>query len=436
MRIGWMVPGVIVVTACAQPPVDPTLARFIDGIRAIDNHTHVASTAPVDSESDALPLDGLPPFPFPARLSPDHPDWLPAYRALYGYKFDDVTPPHRAELRAAMARVRREQGDHVPAWVLDQIGTEVMVANRIAMGPGLAAPRFRWVSYVDALLLPLSTAAEREATPDYRVLYPLEDKLLHRYLDDVHVATMPATLDGYLHDVVTPTLERQKQGGAIAVKFEAAYLRALDFDDASREDADRVYAQYVASGVPSHADYKTLQDFLFRYIAREAGRLGMAVHIHSFEGGGGFYRAAGSDPLLLEPALNDSTLRGTKFVILHGGGNFAAHTVALFWKPNVYADISFMAVDYPPSRLAQVLTMWLVEFPDRVLFGTDAFDSGPDAGWDVAAWVGTTTARRALGIALTTLMRNGDMTLDRAEAVATMVMRGNAARLYHLGSGT
>jgi predicted TIM-barrel fold metal-dependent hydrolase len=432
MKIAWIVLGVVAASACARPPVDPALGRFIAGIRAIDNHTHVASTAPVDSESDALPLDGLPPFPFPARLSPDHPDWLPAYRALYGYKFDDVTPPHRAELRAAMVRVRREQGARFPGWVLDRIGTEVMLANRIAMGPGLAAPRFRWVPFVDALLLPLSTAVEREATPDYRMLYPLEDKLLHRYLDSVHLATMPATLDAYLHDVVTPTLEHQKEGGAIAVKFEAAYLRALDFDDASREDADRIYAQYVTGGAPPHADYKTLQDFLFRYIAREAGRLGMAVHIHSFEGAGGFYRAAGSDPLLLEPALNDSTLRGTNFVILHGGGNFAAHTGALFWKPNVYADISFMAVDYPPSRLAQVLTMWLVEFPDRVLFGTDAFDSGPDAGWDVAAWVGTATARRALGISLTGLMRQGEMTLERAEAVATMVMRGNAARLYHL----
>jgi predicted TIM-barrel fold metal-dependent hydrolase len=278
-----------------------------------------------------------------------------------------------------------------------------------------------------------SAPTEQAATPDYRALYPLEDRLLHRYLADLHVATLPPTLDGYLHDVVTPTLERQRQGGCIAVKFEAAYLRALDFDDASREDADRIYGGYVAGGIPPHADYKTLQDFLFRYIAREAGRLGMAVHIHSLEGGGGFFRAAGADPLLLEPALNDSTLRGTHFVIVHGGGTFAAHTEALFWKPNVYADISFMTVAYTPSLLAQVLTPWLVQFPDRVLFGTDAFGSGPDAGWEIPAWVGTTTARRALEIALTALMRGGEMTLDRAEDVATMVMRGNAARLYNIG---
>ena len=248
-----------------------------------------------------------------------------------------------------MARVRREQGDHFPEWVLDQIGTEVMVANRIAMGPGLAPPRFRWVSYVDALLLPLSTAAEREATPDYRVLYPLEDKLLHRYLDDLHVANAAGDarrLPARRRDADAGTSETgRRHRGQVRGRVPArARLRRC----VARGRRPDLCAATSAGGVPSHADYKTLQDFLFRYIAREAGRLGMAVHIHSFEGAGGFYRAAGSDPLLLEPALNDSTLRGTNFVILHGGGNFAAHTGALFWKPNVYTDISFMAVDYPP----------------------------------------------------------------------------------------
>src|SRR5262249_51235147 len=156
----------------------------------------------------------------------------------------------------------------------DRIGTDVMLANRIAMGPGLAPPRFRWVSYADALMLPLSNAAEAAATPDRAKLYPLEDRLLRRYLDDLHVAKLPPTLDTYAHDVVTATLERQRREGCVAVKFEAAYLRALDFDDAPRDAAARIYARYAGGGQPPHADYKTLQDYLFRYIAREAGRLG------------------------------------------------------------------------------------------------------------------------------------------------------------------
>jgi len=416
----------------AQADTDPEITAYIATIRAVDNHTHVNSIAPSDADSDALPIDGLPPFSLPARFRPENPDWLAAYRALYDYPYVDLSEPHLAELRATMQRVAREQGEKFPEWVLDRIGTEVMIANRVAMGPGLAPPRFLWVSYVDALLLPLSTTAERAATPDYLVLYPLEERLLSRYMADLHLAQLPATLDGYLRKVVTPTLERQRQTGCIAVKFEAAYLRSLDFDEASAGTASRVYSRYVAGGVPSHVEYKALEDFLFRYIAREAGRLGMAVHIHSFEGAGGFYRTAGSDPLLLESAFNDPTLRGTTFVILHGGGMYASHAGAMLWKPNVYVDMSAMTLIYPPATLAGVLRDWLLQYPEKVLFGTDAFATGPDAGWELGAWLGTTTARQALAIALTGMMRNGEVSRARAEEIATMVMRTNAARLYKL----
>jgi uncharacterized protein len=418
--------------ASAQSAVDPSLAAFIAQVKAVDNHTHVNSTASNDTDFDALPLDGLPAFALPIRLRPENPEWLSAYKALYGYAHADLSEPHLLELRATMQRVKAEQGDGFPEWVLDKIGTEVMVANRIAMGPGLSPPRFRWASYVDALMLPLSTRTEVASNRDYQALYPLEDKLLKRYLADVALSELPATLEGYLSRVLTPTLERQAKDGCIAVKFEAAYLRELDFDEASEAAAQSVYARYAAGGEPSHAEYKTLQDFLFRFIAREAGRLGMAVHVHSFEGAGGFYTVAGSDPLLLEPALNDDMLRKTRFVIVHGGGMFAAHAGALLSKPNVYVDFSVMPLMYPPAKLASILRDWLEQYPEKVLFGTDAFASGPDAGWELAAWLGSMSARQALAIALTGMLRDNEISRARAEELAAMVLRTNAAKLYQL----
>lgn len=158
----------------------------------------------------------------------------------------------------------------------------------------------------------------------------------------------------------------------------------------------------------------------------------MAVHIHSFEGAGGFYGVAGSDPLLLEPALNDPALRGTTFVIVHGGGIFADHAGALLWKPNVYVDFSVMPLIYSRKGLAHALREWLSQFPEKVLFGTDAAGFGPDAGWELAAWLSSNTARQALAIALTEMLREGELTRDRAEAIATMVLRSNAAKLYKL----
>src|SRR6185312_1103596 len=133
-------------------------------------------------------------------------------------------------------------------------------------------------------------------TPDTRVLYPRETKLLRRYLRELGITRTPGTLAEYVRSAVTPTLERQRAAGAIAVKFEAAYLRPLDFADPDSTQAARVYAHYSAGGVPTHAEYKALEDYLFRVIAREAGRLGMSVQIHSLETFGSYYKSAGAAP--------------------------------------------------------------------------------------------------------------------------------------------
>ena len=85
-----------------------------------------------------------------------------------------------------------------------------------------------------------------------------------------------------------------------------------------------------------------------------------------------------------------------------------------------------------PTVLAGVLRQWLGEWPEKVLFGSDAFDGGAEQGWEQVAWAGATTARRALGIALTAMMRDGDISRDRAQTLARMVMRENAAGVYGL----
>jgi predicted TIM-barrel fold metal-dependent hydrolase len=288
------------------------------------------------------------------------------------------------------------------------------------------------VSFVDPLLFPLSTSGEAARTPDTKSLYPREAKLLQRYLSDLGLRTLPVSLDEYVRVVVAPTLARHRANGAVGVKFEAAYLRPLDFDDADAGIARRIYSRYVRGGVPPRAEYKVVEDYLFRAIAREAGRQHLAVQVHALETFGGFYVTHGAAPHLLEPAVNDSTLRGTKFVIVHGGWPLVGETQALLSKPNVYADISMMVQILSPTVLAGVLRQWLGEWPEKVLFGTDAFDGGSEQGWEQVAWVGANTARRALAIALTGMLRDGEISRDRAETLARMVLRDNAATVYGL----
>ena len=418
----------------AQTRADEQLSAAIEKIKAIDNHAHplryVAPGEKPDDEYDALPLDSLGLFPLPVRLRPDNKEYLGAWRDLYGYTYDDLS--HIRELMETKQRVAREQGEKFPAWALDQLGIETMFANRVAMGRGLAAPRFRWVSYVDALIFPLSNEAAKRSSPDYRGLYPLEERLLKRYLASAGLKALPATLDVYLAKVVSATLEAQKRDGALAVKFEAAYLRKLDFEEANRGEARRIYARYVRGGEPSAANYKTLQDFLFRYVAREAGRLGLAVHIHVLEGAGGYYKQSGSNPLLLESAFNDPALRKTNFVIIHGGYPFTQETASLMSKPNVYGDFSAQWFFTYPRGLSEVLRSWLEKYPEKILFGTDAFSFGPELDWPEVAWLSTRSARQALALALTGMMNDREITRAQALELAQMVLRDNAIKLYNL----
>jgi hypothetical protein len=160
-------------------------------------------------------------------------------------------------------------------------------------------------------MLPLSRAVAA-TTPDRQKLFPLEDALLKRYLGDLHLTAVPATLDAYLSTVVTPTLEAQRKGGCIGVKFEAAYLRALDFDVAPAEAAGRVYARYARGGVPD----QIRQTFVSLSRVKPAGSAWPSTSIRSK--GSATTTTSPARTRSLQSALDDPALRQTMFVI-NGG---------------------------------------------------------------------------------------------------------------------
>jgi hypothetical protein len=357
-------------------------------------------------------------------LRPGDAGAIDAWRALFG------GPP--AAARPKKQSTMQEKGDGYPAWVLDQMGVEVMLANRVEMGRGIQPPRFLWVPFVDALIFPLNNSRLAEKNPDRKAFFGLEDKLLRRYLKDAGLVALPPTLGEYLSRVVTPTLERQKRRGAIAEKFEAAYLRSLDFDKVDRADAERVYAQFLSKSALDDAAYKTLQDYLFRCIAAECGRLGMAVHIHVMAGAGSYFNVRGANPLLLESVLNDPELRKTNFVMIHGGWPFTREITPLLEKPNAYLDYSSQSLLLAPATLARTLREWLEWVPEKVMFGTDAYPYSDKLGWEESGWIAARRGREALAIALTAMMREDGISRDRAMELARMVLRENARKLYRL----
>jgi hypothetical protein len=407
--------GAIFLLACTGVrPVgtdtDPQIAAEIAKIRAIDNHAHpvrpTAQGESPDTEYDALPVEGLEPSSTPMRARPDLGEFAEATRRLYG---------------GDKQKVVRERGEGYAAWVLDQCGIESMFANRVGMGKGLPGDRFRWVPFVDPLLFPLGGTP---SNPDNKFFFANEEKLLARYMQDSNSPQRAASLDDYLAKIVRPTLEHMKQGGAVAVKYELAYLRPLDIGNPTKVDADRAYQ--------SRGDYKALQDYIFRFIASECARLSLPIQIHTGSGGGGFFNLGGSNPMLMEPLLNDPAMRKTKFVMLHSGWPFTREMGALLAKPNVYVDFSMLWLSGFDRNEASILREWLEYVPEQVLFGTDAYPFAPEMGWEEIAWVATKSARAALGIALTGMFRDGNISREKAVEIARLVLRENTRKLHGL----
>lgn len=385
-----------------------------------------------DRNFDALPVDNMAPQTDPVAWRPDWPMLHDAWLALYGVDAKPpLSPDDAKKLDAARARVKASEGTHYSLSVLDKAGIAIMAANRVTMGTGVQPPRFLWVPYDDALLFPLNNTG-MEDTPDRIQFFTLEEKLRSTYLAAAGVKTLPGSMDEYISKIVLPTLDRQKQGGAIAVKFELAYLRGLDIGHPSHVEAAAVYAKYAVHGEPPAAEYRALQDYLFRVIAKRCGESRMAVHFHGMAGGGRYFSIAGVDPLNLEPLLNDSGMAGTNFVLLHGGWPFVREAGGMLQKPNFYLDISQQSLTIPARTLSTWLREWLELYPEKVMFATDGYPFSAALGWEEATWLAARNGRLALGLALTGMERDGEVTQQRAAELARMVLWGNAAALYRV----
>ncbi|MDE3151656.1 MAG: hypothetical protein KGL93_05365, partial [Gemmatimonadota bacterium] len=111
------------VAACGPSPagqdtVDRQLATYIASIKAVDNHAHpmlpVRAGAAPDTDYDALPLDGIPPFTLPWRLRPENPEWARAARALYDVPKSDTGKAYVDALGAARAKTLSAMADSFP----------------------------------------------------------------------------------------------------------------------------------------------------------------------------------------------------------------------------------------------------------------------------------------------------------------------------------
>ena len=406
------------------PATYQRLLSEIDKIPIFDHHAHPAF--PDDTDVDAM---AAPPGSVPLRERLDNPELVAAAKALWSYPYDDFTPQHSSWLVQKKAELKKAGGTIYFSNLLDKLGIETSIANRVAMPDYLDPKRFRWVFFVDSFLFPFDNHQLTARNPDQRVYIPLQEKVLRRYMKQAQVNQLPADLDGYLRFISRILAENQKNGG-IAMKFEAAYFRPLHFGDPPRSQAEAIYRRYRSGSQPSVDEYRTFQDFIFRHLVAEGGRLHLPVHIHTAVGIGDYFNLSEGNIMNLENVLRDPRYANVTWVMIHGGYPYERQAIWLAAMKNVYLDSSLMEIDLYPAEFKNSLKQWLELFPDKITFGSDSFPYNEVLGCEESYWMGVRSARSALAAALAEMVSEGEISEAKALEMAHAYLHDTAARLY------
>jgi predicted TIM-barrel fold metal-dependent hydrolase len=408
--------------------VQQTYQRLLPQLEKIpifDHHAHPGFAD--DPDVDAM---AAPPGSAALRERDTNPELVAAAKALFGFPYNDFSGDHAKWLVQKKAELKKQYAG--PAYfdmILDKLNIEQSVANRAMMANYLDPKRFVWVFFVDSFMYPFNNSQLTHRNPDQEVYIPLQEKMLHRWMQQENVSQLPDDLSGYLA-FITRTLEDNQKKGGIAMKFEVAYFRPTKFSDPTEQQASAIYEKYRAGGVPTWDEYIKFQDFIFRYLAKEGGRLHLPVHIHSAVGIGDYFNISESNIMNLESVLRDPRYANTTWVMIHGGYPLEREAIWLAAMKNVYMDSSFMEIVMYPSAFKNTLKQWLETFPDKVTFGTDCFPYNEVLGAEESYWLGVQSAREALAAALAEMISEGELTETQALELAHGYLHDNAVKLY------
>lgn len=402
------------------------LLKQIDAMPMYDNHSHPGFADDTDVDAMAAPPDESSTL----RLREDNPEFVAAAKALFAYPYDDFQPDHAKWLADKAKAAEQAGGVAYFDTILDKLNVDICLANRAMMAPYLDPKRFHWVFFGDSFFFPFDNTEQTGRSPDMGVYIPLQEKMLSRYKKQEGVEGLPGDLAGYEDFVRRTMADNQQKHGGVAIKFEAAYFRTLYFSDPPREHAEAIYNKYRAGGVPTADEYREFQDYIFRIMVDQAGKLHLPMHFHSAVGIGDYFSLRNGNVLNLENVLRDPRYKNVTFVLLHGGWPYEREAALLTAVKNVYLDTSFQSEMLYPSQFKDVLKQLLTLFPDKMMYGSDAFPFNDALGAEESFWLAARTSRTALAAALAELVDEGAISESKALELARNYLHDNAARLY------
>ncbi len=274
---------------------------------------------------------------------------------------------------------------------------------------------------------------ETKADPDFfRVAYNIGGMVSPSSLKDIdrlagQAGVRPRSLNDWL-DICEAAIENAIADGVACLKCAIAYDRSLHFSRATFAQAEAGWNSIRSERNLTYWDMLRLhpgadfENFMMHHILRIAEKKGLAVQFHTGlqEGNGNIL--ANSNPLLLTNLLLDYT--GVRFDLFHCSYPFMGELGALCKNfANAYIDMCWGHIISPRACML-ALDEWLdaVPFSKISAFGGDyCFVDGVYGHQALAREnVCKTLSRKVLA---------GEMSTDRALAVAKAVLCDNPARI-------
>lgn len=219
---------------------------------------------------------------------------------------------------------------------------------------------------------------------------------------------------------------------AVAVKSQNAYSRDIDYENVPSEQAELVFTKRMSGEALTSRERKLLEDHLFWYSVKAATKANLPVKLHT-----GYYAGQNSMPLSRLINNPDSATRlcraapETKFVFMHICYPYYEEILSVAKQyTNAYIDMCWSWI-INPIAAKDFLKKYLVTAPaNKILtFGGDYIPVEPVLGHAVVA-------RRGIALALSELVEEGWLSLNRADEIADMIMHKNARTIFNLPEKT
>lgn len=175
-------------------------------------------------------------------------------------------------------------------------------------------------------------------------------------------------IDEYI-DFIEAVLLEQKQAGCVVLKCALAYDRALDFEEATKAEAQRAMGRDA-----DEQDIILFQDYIFDQVCRIAAELDLPLQIHT-----GLGLMNRTNAMQLQPMIAKHP--DTTFLLMHGSYPWTSDTAGLAHAyPNVWADLCWLPLISPTA--AKRLLHELIDVCDanRVVWGCDTWTSEESYG--------------------------------------------------------